>query len=99
MIPNLENLDGTLLKKLSAEGNLDLSTLPGMLPSKGKPNNGDFRVRYQNLCVREPGDIAELERLETKALRNEGVYVMDKKEYVFMDQMWILIRYIERVTS
>lgn len=96
MIENLSNLDVT--KKGGTTTSLKDTPLPEFLPqTKGKTNAENYRVRYQNLCVNELGDIAELEKIETKALQGKDVYVLDKKNYVFMDKMWILISYIEKV--
>jgi len=98
MITNIGQVEQNLLKPASTTSLKD-SPLPGFIPGKAKDSAQQYRVRYQNICVRDPADLAELEKIETKAWRGEDVYVLDKKNYVFMDQMWILVQYLEKVPA
>lgn len=72
--------------------------LPGMVRRGVDPEaaiRAKQRVRYQSFDMRDLGDLAELERIETKAWRNEGVYILERKNYTFMDKMYFLVQYIE----
>ena len=42
-------------------------------------------------------DIAELEKIETRAIHNEGCYILSKKEFLFMDKVLILVQYLEEI--
>lgn len=91
----LDNLDITKLKGSATPMTMD--SLPGLLsPNKDVWNPKKFRVRYQKLNMDELSDITELECLETRAIRDEGVYVMSKKEFLFMDKVFILVQYMEK---
>jgi hypothetical protein len=72
--------------------------LPGIMRKTGNSENEFYkrcRVRYQSFDMRDLADLAELERIETKALRGEGLYITDYKNYTFMDKMYYLVKYIE----
>lgn len=100
MITSLGNLDILSTSKKGGETSpVTPDSLPGILPklAKGGIDPLKLRVRYQKLNLDEPGDIAELERIETKTIRNQGVYVMSKKDFVFMDKIFILIQYMEEI--
>ena len=92
----LDNLDVT--KKGGSISPIEPGSLPGLLPTPYKDaiDLNKFKVRYQKLDMDELGDIAELEKIETKAIRNEGVYVLMKKDFVFMDRVLMLISYLEK---
>lgn len=91
----LSNLDagkrGTITK-------IDPVTLPGFVPDTGKGFDAQqHRVRYLKINLDDLGSITELEQLETKALRNEGVYVLSKERFNFMDKMYIVVQFVEKV--
>lgn len=95
MLKTLDNLD--ISKKTGGSTSPLDNSFPGLLPQVNK-NSWDpskFTVRYQKLSMEEPGDIIELERIETKAIRNNGIYVLAKKEFIFMDKIFVLINYLE----
>jgi hypothetical protein len=74
----------------------DPAALPDLLAAAAKTQNKRYKVRYQKLNMDELGDIAELEKIETKVWQGEAeVYVLSKKEFVFMDKIFILIGYLE----
>jgi hypothetical protein len=76
----------------------DPISLPGFGPST--PGEGfdpqKYKVRYAKIDFDDLGSIAELEILETRAIRNEGVFVLSKDRFVFMDKCFILVSYLER---
>lgn len=74
---------------------LDPASIPGFVSNKKADSGAKFKVRYQKLDMDELGDITELEKIETRAIRNEGVFVLSKKDYAFMDRIFVLISYME----
>lgn len=93
---NTANLD---LKTKGSTTPLDPASIPNFIPSgkNGGFNSEKFRVRYQKLDMDNPADVAELEKIETKALHNTGCFVWSKKDYVFMDRIFILVQYLEEI--
>lgn len=97
MLKTLENLDATK-KKGGTVSPIEPGSLPGILPGKSKDSWDPerFTVRYQKLNMDEPADVFELERIETTAIRDAGIYVLSKKDFIFMDKIFILIMYLQR---
>lgn len=94
MLPaSIANLDP--VKVLASAKPLTKEDMPGMMPSRTTPDLSKFTVRYQKLCLSEVGDLAELARIETKAIRNQGIYVMSKVTYTFLENMFMIISYME----
>ena len=74
----------------------DPAALPDFIIGATKKSKEKLKVRYQKLNMDEFGDIAELEKIETKALQgDQDVYVISKKEFIFMDKVFVLIGYLE----
>jgi hypothetical protein len=95
-VPNLQNLQNLDIKTKGSTSPLDGSAIPGFLPtSKALSNLEKYRVRYQKLDMDDLGDISELEKIETRAIHNAGVYILSKKDFTFMDKMFVLISYLE----
>lgn len=72
--------------------------LPGMVRRGGDPEaviRAKQQIRYQSFDMRDLGDVAELERIETRAWRGQGIYIIDYKNYIFMDKMFYLVKYVE----
>jgi len=98
MMPDpLSNLDVGTKGSISK---IDPVTIPGFAPDAGKSFDASkHRVRYVKIDLDDLGSIAELEQIETKALRNEGMYVLSKERFNFMDKMYIVVQYIEKVPA
>jgi hypothetical protein len=75
----------------------DPAALPDILAGKRKTEKSmdNYRIRYQKLDMDNPSDITELELIETRAIRNQGTFVLSKKEFIFMEKLMILIQYME----
>lgn len=76
----------------------DPISMPGFGPGL-PPNDFDlnkYKVRYARIDFNDVSSIAELEILETKAIRNQGVHILSKDRYNFMDQMFMLVGYLEK---
>jgi len=75
---------------------------PVSIPGFGIPNNqGGFdpskhSVHYAKIDLDDLGSITTLEILETRALRNEGVFILTKDRYIFMDKCFMIVSYLER---
>lgn len=95
MITNLGNLE--VGKKGGDTTPVTQDSLPGILPTKNKGaiDPDKFSIKYQKLNMDEPGDIIELERIETKALRNQGIFVISTERFIFMDKIFMLVKYME----
>lgn len=90
------NLDGSSLRAASTSTITKDNPLPGMTRPKATIiDPAKQRVRFQKFNMSDPLDMSELERIQTKAWRGEGVYLIEEKNYVFMDIMYYLIKYIE----
>lgn len=89
----------TAIESQQARGisRIDPVSIPGFGPSAlaggFDPNN--YKVRYSKIDFSDPGSIAELEILETRAIRNDGVFILSKDRFIFMDQCYILVNYLE----
>lgn len=92
--PTLGNLDITKTKGVTTPVTAD--SLPGILPSVPKDDldMNKYRVKYLKLDMNEIADITELENIETRAIRNKGVYLLSKEKFIFMDKMYMLISYL-----
>ena len=95
MMPDpLSNLEAG---KRGSVTKIDPVTLPGFVPEASKAFDAEkHRVRYSKIDMDDLGSIAELEILETRALRNQGVYILSKEKFTFMDKIFLLVQYIER---
>ena len=92
---NLGNLDLQASTK-TQDPEAKSAAIPGMLPpSSGGVDFSKYRVRYQKIDVDDLGALVELEKIETRALRNEGVWVLSKERFLFMEKIFVLIQYIE----
>lgn len=97
-ITNIGNLDAG---KSGNKGvsQIDPASLPGFFPSAktGGVDASKMRVRYLKLDMDQLGDITELEKLETKAIRDQGIYILSKERFVFMDRILMLVQFLERI--
>lgn len=93
MLEQLQNLD---IKSKPANNTTGLS-LPGFAgpASKSALDFSNLKIRYLKIDMDDLSSVADLERIETKAIRNEGVYILGKKEFIFMDKIFILVNYME----
>lgn len=78
---------------------IDANSMPGVLPAKVINEMKKYRVRYQKFNLDDLADVAELEKIETKGVRDEGVFIMSKKDFIFMDKIFMLVNYLELVPT
>lgn len=91
MIPN----NPTPEPKINNENEM---ALPGMLVGKNATNNMDnYAVRYLKVDVDDGAARIELEKIETRAYRNQGVFVLSKEKFTFMDKFYFVVSYLEEV--
>lgn len=76
------------------------SVFPGFGPKKTDESDlGNYRVRYAQIDIMDPGSRAELEIIETRAIKNEGVIVLTKDKFTFMDKYYMVVSYLELETN
>lgn len=96
-ITPLGNLDGSSLKAAGTTPITKDSPLPGLTrpPRDAILDPEKQRIRYDTFNMREPADISRLEAIETRAWRNQGVYVMSISSYTWMDVLYYIVKYVE----
>lgn len=74
--------------------------MPGM-SSKTDTNQAykNYTVKYYKGNLNETADILEMQAIETRALHTDEVIIMSTDKYLFMDQIVMFIRYLEKVGS
>ena len=91
------------LPDLNALANLDVNkkvekidpmSIPGFIPAKD-PKVGRYSIRYVKIDVDDPLSLSEPERIETRAIRDEGVYIISNERFLFMDKILLLVKYME----
>lgn len=79
---------------------IDPVTIPGFGPAQqAEFDPKKFKVRWTKIDFDDAGSLAELEILETKALRNEGTYILSKDKFVFMDKYYMIVSYLEQESN
>jgi hypothetical protein len=74
----------------------DISMFPGFGPKAlDESDYKNYKVRYAMIDIMDPGSRAELEIIETKAVKGEGIIVLTKDKYTFMDKFFIVVSYLE----
>lgn len=75
---------------------MDPVSIPGFGPAvPGDINPAKFSIRYLKIDMDDPGAVTELEILETKSIRNEGVFILNKDKFTFMDKYFLIVSYME----
>lgn len=94
----LQNLDITKTPGATIS-KVDPMSIPGFIPNSAKDGWDPlkWRIRYKKLNMDDAGDVMELELIETKAIRNQGVYVLSKERFLFMDKIMMLVQYMEKI--
>jgi hypothetical protein len=72
---------------------------PGFGP---KPvDESDFKnysVKYAQIDIMDPGSRAELEIIETKAVKGQGIIILTKDKFTFMDKYYMVVSYLQLET-
>lgn len=76
---------------------LNPASMPDFIPGakKDNPDLSKYSVRYLKIDMDDLGGRTDLEVLETKAVRNEGVYILNREKFTFMDKFFMVIQYLE----
>lgn len=80
-------------------------TIPGMLMGQtgvgagGGADANKYRIRYQKLDIDSLGDISELEKLETMAIHNRGIFILSRERFAMqaLGKVFILVHYMEEI--
>lgn len=72
-------------------------SFPGFGPKKqeGVDFSG-YSVRYAKIDLDNPSSITELEILETRAIRGQGIIILSKDKFTFADRYLIVVCYLEQ---
>ena len=76
---------------------IDPVSIPGFGPSTISEGLDlmKYKVRYSKIDLDDMGSIAELEILETRAIRNQGIFILSKERFTFLEKMYIVVGYLE----
>ena len=75
----------------------EVSTLPPMIGNIDGANVYDgYVVKYYKAEADDIGAMAALAAIETRGIRGDGVLILKKDTYVFMDRFFIVMQYIEK---
>jgi hypothetical protein len=75
-----------------------------MMPSVGSFSTAEdfdvnkYAVRYFKANLSDDIDRTALSELETRGIRNDGIVLLSTDKYVFMDQYFVVIKYMEKVS-
>jgi hypothetical protein len=79
---------------------IDPVSIPGFGPSAQSEFDPDqFCVRYAKIDLDDPSSLADLESLETRAMRNQGIFVLTKDKFTFADKYYMIISYLEQLSN
>lgn len=86
-------------QQLRGVSRIDPVSIPGFGPQPPQPGGFDpmkFKVKYAKIDFDDLGSITTLEILETRAIRNDGVFILSKEKFNFMDKCFLIVGYLER---
>lgn len=79
---------------------IDPITIPGFGPTADKEFEAEkYSVKYVKIDMDNPSAITLLEQLETDALRNNGIYILNKDKFTFMDRYFLIVSYLEEAIT
>ena len=73
-------------------------TIPGM-DGKATNKTGDFRsyrIRYFKGDLSDPGDLAQLEAIQTEAMEGDRLVLMSVENYSFRENYYVVLKYMEK---
>ena len=73
-------------------------SLPGMFGGQSDPSKiyESYSIKYKKFNLDEPGDVMELQNIETKGLRGQDIVILKKEHFVFMDKIYFVLQYMEQ---
>lgn len=83
-------------KERSQEGS---ASMPGMIPAAGDDANfiaDNYTVKYFRGDLDEPGDLLELQRIETVGLKGDEIVLCDRQTYSFEGRFFVVLRYFSK---
>lgn len=77
---------------------------PVSIPGFGSASQTEFDpekfcIRYAKIDLDDPTSLADLEMLETRALRNNGIFILTKDKFTFADKYYMIISYLEQLNA
>lgn len=85
-------------KGMNKRDNTGANGTPTILPS---PEYADelfrnYTVKYFKANIDEPGDVNELQRLETLGLQGDEIVLCDRQTYSFEGNFFVVLRYYQK---
>lgn len=73
--------------------------MPSILPQASEDNNyiaDNYTVKYYRGDLDEPGDLLELQRIETTGLKGDEIVLCDRQTYSFEGRFFVVLRYFQK---
>ena len=73
--------------------------IPGLvqgLPSYDETLATEYTVKYLKANIDEPGEVMQLQALETKSMLGEEIILTDRQTNFFEGTFFVVIRYLEK---
>jgi hypothetical protein len=72
--------------------------MPSILPQPEYENviADNYTVKYFRGDLDEPGEILELQRIETTGLRGDDIVLCDRQTYSFEGRFFVVLRYYQK---
>lgn len=83
-------------KQRSQEGS---ASMPSILPTNAEGDNfiaDNYTVKYFRGDLDEPGDLLELQRIETVGLKGDEIVLCDRQTYSFEGRFFVVLRYFNK---
>lgn len=83
-------------KQAKQEGS---ASMPGILPTYNESDNyiaDNYTVKYFRGDLDEPGEVAELQRIETISLKGDDYVLCDRQTYSFEGRFFVVLRYYQK---
>lgn len=77
------------------------ASMPSILPAAADDNNfiaDNYTVKYFRGDLDEPGDLLELQRIETVGLKGDEIVLCDRQTYSFEGRFFVVLRYFNKRT-
>lgn len=63
---------------------------------KNRQDYGDYSVKYIKSDIDDLAGMAELQSIETRGIAGDNVILLDRDKYVFMNNYFIILHYLEK---
>ena len=79
----------------------EISVMPsfGGTSNAGEYDPKKYVVKYMKCDIDDPEQKLLLSELETMGIRNEGIVLLKKDTFIFMDKFFIVVQYMEKIRA